>query len=243
MMLKRDRPCTDSTMDVVFFRYGAKLRKFECGNHYWKVMCGWARYEAWNAPLKPSKISLSSLTRSRALVTYDDKRVAVTSFRNTWSSSVTIPVNGGQISWWIECSIATLEGKNSVPLSTAMPIEWALLGAWLESSNHPSTPINPDTASPCGLRPRSGKAKKVLSRAQRHQSASHWPLGRVPRLYLDSFFLFFLFPHLILSYLGRTSDDCPVGDRHSAWRRRFGKLVRPGRIQMDFIFIYYFSSV
>ena len=137
--------------------------------------------------------NLSSLRRTRALVTYDDKRVAVTSFRNTWSSSVTIPVNGGQIFWWIECSIATLEGKNSVPLSTAMPIERALLGAWLESSNHPSTPINPDTASPCGPRPRSGKAKKVLSRAQRHQSASHWPLGRVPRLYLDSFFLFFYF--------------------------------------------------
>lgn len=38
MMLKGDRLCTDSTMDVVLFRYGAKLRKFECGNHYWKVM-------------------------------------------------------------------------------------------------------------------------------------------------------------------------------------------------------------
>lgn len=189
--------------------------------------------------------NLSSLTRSRALVTYDDKRVAVTSFRNTWSSSVTIPVNGGQISWWIECSIATLEGKNSVPLSTAMPIEWALLGAWLESSNHPSTPINPDTASPCGLRPRSGKAKKVLSRAQRHQSASHWPLGRVPRLYLDSFFRFF-FISAFNTFISRKNFWWLPRWRQTfclaTYIRRFRKLVRPGKIQ-DRFYIYHFSSV
>lgn len=81
-------------------------------------------------------------------------------------------------------------------------------------------------------------------RCYRGRSAINQPLighwGACPGCILIRSSYFFLFPHLILSYLGRTSDDCPVGDRRSAWRRTFGDSVNscaPARFEIDFIFI------